>query len=248
LLVGRKGEILKSQLVNLFRGPLFFRCLPDVQDYLCRLLLVYTYFKLLLKEGEECISLHLLEEMEDQMVKDAVRILETVLGKKNPSNFHESLVSGVRLCLFFMKLFPLVIPQPRYKSGRPEHYESNIRSFLNAAGKIVPESTLFGPNDLLNPSKEGLQRVALTIQNLAKKSGRPVVLSKSFAAPPSKAFSPTRISNPNNQQVQGSDVMSVDSSGSSEWSVVISSPLQTFSPLTSREPWVHLSSKDIFGE
>ena len=182
-------------------------------------------------------------------IVESSRIVELVLRQKMPSNFHESLVSGVRLCMYFIGLFPLR-RRPKYRSGRPEHYETNIQSFLQAAGTILSPNSLFSVDDLLMGSVEGLHRVARTIQALASASGRtfPPSFTPTFMPPPPVRNPPPVLT------IQASDTMSVESSGSStDWcrvdSMSMSSPQQqAFSPLSPRSSWVRVSRYEGMGE
>lgn len=184
--------------------------------------------------------------MEEQVIAEASRLVEIVLRQKLPGGFHESLRSGVRLCTFYIALFPLR-RRPKFRSARPEHYESNILSFLDVVVGLVPDDVVFSVADLMHGEKEGLRRVALTVLALAKASGRRfppngLQFQPSYSALP--ALGPN--SRARVPSFQASDTVSVESSSSStDWFRVevssISSPQQALSPLTTRESWVRVS-------
>ena len=186
-----------------------------------------------------------------------------------PSNFHESLISGVRLCMLFITLFPLR-RRPKYRTGRPDYYASNISSFLEAASGVLPPMALFEPDDILMGSNDGLLKVARAIQALAQASGRsfavPAFQSSAMRAPVSSTstglsalVSHSSIVMTHSATVGAAGVASdtgsvASSSSSTDWcrldvlSIMSSPQQQGMSPLYPKESWIQVPRFDGFGD
>lgn len=202
--------------------------------------------------------------MEAPEIREATRIIEVALRQKMPSSFHESLVSGVRLCMLFITLFPLR-RRPKYRTGRPDYYASNVTSFLEAASGVLPALALFEPDDLLMGSNDGLLKVARTVQALVQASGRSFAIVPTFhlsakrSMMPSTVVSASLVVNHSASSTGGpnmiSDTVSVTSSSSStDWCrldalSIMSSPQQNgMSPLSPKESWVQVPHFDSYGD
>lgn len=193
-------------------------------------------------------------------ILQATHILEFTLRESLPSTFHDSLLSGVRLCRFHNELYPAVKAKFRsggrpgsYESGsqsQPQAYEQNVLSFLSAVRLVLKDhSLLFTPQDLQHGEAEGLVRVAHTILALAVASGRRFptprqLIHHQLVPSPSVTYQ---------KQAMISDsisVLSVDSSGSSsDWCRVDAtiSPMQGPSQaanLSRGDSWIAVSKNE----
>ena len=107
-----------------------------------------------------------------EMCQHAQGLIESVLKQPFPSTFHDSLISGIRLCQYFSTLFAdRGVRLPRTKKSRPpEFYTSNIISFLTCVASVLPEKDIFQVGDL-SPGSGNMRRVAHTVICLARTAG-----------------------------------------------------------------------------
>uniref|UniRef100_A0A7S2S223 Calponin-homology (CH) domain-containing protein n=1 Tax=Mucochytrium quahogii TaxID=96639 RepID=A0A7S2S223_9STRA len=91
----------------------------------------------------------------------AQRWMEIILEEQFPSNFHDSLRSGVRLCKVVNTIWPKSIPQIK-RSMVPHNQVQNINNYLHACNKLgMDDSQLFLANDLFEG--HDLEKVAKNI-------------------------------------------------------------------------------------